>query len=88
MAIAELPPPLALFRMATGYYVSRAIYVAAKLAIADLLSDGPRHYDALAQATGTHGPSLNRVLRLLATRASTRPASISRTRVGAPPPTT
>jgi len=26
-----LPPPMALFRMASGFYVSRAIYVAAKL---------------------------------------------------------
>src|SRR6516164_9362941 len=42
MTTQELPPPLALFRMATGYYVSQAIYAVAKLGIADLLSDGPR----------------------------------------------
>jgi SAM-dependent methyltransferase len=52
--------------MATAYYVSQAVYVAAKLGIADQLSDGPRHHDDLAKATRTHGPSLNRVLRLLA----------------------
>jgi hypothetical protein len=57
---------MALFRMVTGYYVSQAVYVAAKLGIADLLADGPRHHGDLAKATGTHAPSLNRVLRLLA----------------------
>jgi hypothetical protein len=62
----DLPPPFALFRMVTGYYISRAIWVAAKLGIADLLVDGPRHYGDLAKATDMHAPSLNRVLRLLA----------------------
>jgi hypothetical protein len=66
MTTAELPPSLALFRMVTGYYVSRALYVAAELGIADLLAQGPRHYENLAKATDTHAASLNRVLRLLA----------------------
>jgi SAM-dependent methyltransferase len=61
----ELPPPIALFRLVTGYYVSRAIHVVAKLGIADLLSQGPLACDALAAATGTHAPSLRRVMRLL-----------------------
>ena len=52
--------------MVTGYYVSRAIYVVAKLGIADHLSEGPGRVDDLAAATGTHAPSLKRVLRLLA----------------------
>ena len=65
-AVTELPPPLALFRMATGYYVSRAIWVVAKLGIADLLAAGPREVAELAVATETHAPSLRRVLRLLA----------------------
>ena len=39
-----LPPQLALFQMIAGHYLSRAIYVAAKLGIADLLSNGPQHY--------------------------------------------
>jgi len=63
---AQLPPPAALYQMATGHYVSNAIYVAATLEIADLLATGPRGDDELAQATGTHAPSLKRVLRLLA----------------------
>jgi hypothetical protein len=52
--------------MVTGYYVSRAIHVAASLGIADLLADGPRGHDELAEATATHADSLRRVLRLLA----------------------
>jgi O-methyltransferase domain/Dimerisation domain len=66
MSSQELPPPFVLFRMVTGYYVSRAIHVAARLGIADLLAEGPRDHDELAKATGTHADSLRRVLRLLA----------------------
>jgi hypothetical protein len=36
----QLPPSMALFRLVTGYYPSRAIHVAAKLGIAGLLSHG------------------------------------------------
>jgi hypothetical protein len=46
------PSPLVLFQMATSYWVSQAIYVAAKLGIADLLKDGPQSCAALAAATG------------------------------------
>ncbi|HJQ55823.1 MAG TPA: methyltransferase [Vineibacter sp.] len=66
MTAQALPPPLALFRMVTGYYVSRAIHVAAELGVADLMRDGPVAAEALATKTGTHAPSLARVLRLLA----------------------
>jgi SAM-dependent methyltransferase len=62
----ELPPRLALFQLVTSHYISRAIYVAAKLGIADMLAAGPRVCDDLAAATGTHAASLNRLLRLLA----------------------
>ena len=63
---SSLPPPLLLYQMAIGHYVSRALHLAAKLGLADLLADGPRHSVDLAGATSTHAPSLNRVLRLLA----------------------
>ena len=63
--IAE-PPGFALYRIGIGHYFSRALALAAKLGIADLLKDGPRYCDDLAAATGTHGASLVRVLRLLA----------------------
>jgi hypothetical protein len=60
------PPPLAVYQLATAHYGSQALYVAAKLGIADLLADGPQPAAALAASTATHAPSLRRVLRLLA----------------------
>ncbi|HZR83393.1 MAG TPA: methyltransferase [Candidatus Binatia bacterium] len=61
-----LPPGLLLYQMSIGHYVSRALHLAAKLNVADLLADGPRAAADLARATETHAPSLQRVLRLLA----------------------
>src|SRR5580704_7302369 len=66
MPQTDASPRLQLFQLLTGHYVSHALYVAAKLGIADLLADGPRPFVELAQATKTHGPSLHRLLRLLA----------------------
>ncbi len=60
------PPQVALLQMMTGYWVSQALYVAAKLGVADLLADGPRSVEDLAKATLTDPPSLRRVLRALA----------------------
>jgi Dimerisation domain len=59
------PQPPALFVMATGYWLSQAIYVAAKLGLADLLKDGPKSCSALAEATGADGPALFRLMRAL-----------------------
>lgn len=53
-------------RMIGGYWTTQTIYVAAKLGIADLVADGPRTAADLAKATGTHAPSLYRLLRALA----------------------
>jgi len=52
--------------MISGFWLSRALYAAAKLGLADLLKDGPRTADELAKLSGTHPPSLYRVLRALA----------------------
>ena len=62
---SELPPPVAMLHMIQGFWVSRALYVAAKLGIPDLLKDEPKSSADLAHATGTHAPSLYRVLRAL-----------------------
>jgi hypothetical protein len=59
-------PPELMNRMLTGYWISQALYVAAKLGIADQLTKGPRSADDLAKATKTHAPSLYRLLRALA----------------------
>jgi hypothetical protein len=56
----------AVLRMIWGIHISRAVYVVAELAIADLLADGPMSSGQLAEATGAHEPSPYRVLRLLA----------------------
>ncbi len=53
-------------RMLSGYWISQAIYVAAKLGLPDLVKTGPRTVEDLAKATGTHAPSLYRLLRALA----------------------
>jgi hypothetical protein len=63
---ADTPPSAAMLRMIAGFRVSRAIYIAAKLGLADLLKDGSKHTEELAEATGTHAPSLYRVMRALA----------------------
>src|SRR5215208_7709146 len=54
-------------RLVQGYQVSQAIHVAATLGLADILAAGSRTSDDLAEATGTHAPSLYRLLRALAT---------------------
>ena len=55
-----------LLTLVRGYRISQAVYVATRLGIPDLLADGPREIDELAHATGSHPPSLRRVLLALA----------------------
>jgi hypothetical protein len=62
----NLPPAQQLAQRASAYWVSQAIYVAAKLDVAGLLAGGPKSADELATATKTHAPSLYRLLRALA----------------------
>jgi hypothetical protein len=59
-------PSQQLTQMIIGYWTSRAIYVAAKLQIADLLADSPRSADELAAAAGVTPRPLYRLLRALA----------------------
>ena len=64
---AQAPPPqLVLLQMAFGALLTQALYVAAKLGVADLLAAGPRPVAELAAETETHERSLYRVLRSLA----------------------
>jgi hypothetical protein len=58
--------PMALLHMVTGCWISQALYVAAKLGIADLLQEGPQSCTRLAEATQMHAGTLYRVLRALA----------------------
>jgi hypothetical protein len=57
------PPPL--FQLASGYWISQAIYVAAKLGIADVLKHGPKSSNEIALETGTDGNSISRLMRAL-----------------------
>src|SRR3954467_7456471 len=54
-----------LVQMIIGSWVSRAIYVAAKLRVADRLANGPLEADELAAATGVAPRPLYRILRAL-----------------------
>ena len=65
-AIESPPTSAVLLQMMTGYWVSQAIYVAAKLGIADLVADGPVDLRRLASATATDASSLHRLMRALA----------------------
>ena len=55
-----------LIQMAMGHHVSQILYAAARLGLADHLAHGRKSADDLAQATGTHAPSLFRLMRTLA----------------------
>src|SRR5690242_7667281 len=63
--LTTLPPFMQIYFLSEGKVVSTALSLAAELGIADLLAEGPRSSEDLAQATSTHPQSLFRVLRLL-----------------------
>lgn len=60
------PAQVQVIQMATAFWASRAVYAAARLGLADLLTDGPRTAAELASSMGMHAPSLHRLLRTLA----------------------
>jgi O-methyltransferase domain/Dimerisation domain len=66
MTATDQPPAVALRRMTTAYWTSQVIYVAATLGIPDILANRPQTSEALAATTGTHAPSLYRLLRAVA----------------------
>jgi hypothetical protein len=55
-----------MLQVMSGFWISRCVYIIAKLGIADLLKHGPQTAEELASASGAHAPSLFRVLRALA----------------------
>jgi hypothetical protein len=61
-----IQPEAFLGQIAFGALMTQALYVAAKLGIADLLKDNPKPVSELAAATNTHEQALYRVLRSLA----------------------
>lgn len=61
-----MPPGAFLTQIAFGAMMTQALYVVAKLGVADLLAAGPRNVSELAAETATHERSLYRVMRSLA----------------------
>lgn len=64
--VPAVPPPIAILQIIGGYWISRMLYVATNLGIADLIDERPRPASELADATGVHPRALYRVLRALA----------------------
>ncbi|HYI85247.1 MAG TPA: methyltransferase dimerization domain-containing protein, partial [Acetobacteraceae bacterium] len=58
-------PEETVLRIARGYQLSQALYVAAKLGVADVLESGPLTAGAVADAVDARAPGLRRVLRAL-----------------------
>ena len=58
-------PQVAMFQIISGFWISRGVFVIAKLGIPDILKTGPKTAAELASATDTHAESLFRVLRAL-----------------------
>jgi ubiquinone/menaquinone biosynthesis C-methylase UbiE len=59
-------PTLHVLELAGGFLISQAIFLAARLGLADRLADGPVTAVSLAAVTGMHPLSLGRLLRTLA----------------------
>src|SRR3954453_22315134 len=55
-----------LMQVTNAFLVSRCLYVAADIGVADHIKDAPQTSEALAKATGSNAGALHRVLRVLA----------------------
>jgi ubiquinone/menaquinone biosynthesis C-methylase UbiE len=64
-SVGSVREPPRLFQLASGYWISQALYVAAKLRIADLLKNSPKSASEIAFATETDEDSVYRLMRAL-----------------------
>ncbi len=64
--IEQKSPMIAFVELVSGFWITQAMSVAARLGIADLLKNEAKSIDELAQATDTDTRSLYRLLRTLA----------------------
>ena len=81
-----MPPAAAMLNMISGYWVSQMVFVAARLNIADLLSNGAMSVKELAAKTKVDEAGLFRLLRALAcvgVFAETKPRHFELTDLGA-----
>ncbi|MDP9370469.1 MAG: helix-turn-helix domain-containing protein [Chloroflexota bacterium] len=61
-----LPPETAAWQLVTASWIAHPVRAMAVLGLADHLADGPRTVGELAEASGTHAPTLARLIRALA----------------------
>src|SRR5262245_19859525 len=62
----QQPLPVQMYEMLNAHMLVQALHVAATLGIADLLADGSKTVEELAEASSSHPGSLYRLLRMLA----------------------
>ena len=60
-----LAPEDQMMQWITSKWITKPIYVVSELGIADLMFDGPKNVEVLADKTDTHAPTLYRLLRAL-----------------------
>ncbi len=65
MSEQVLSPEDQMMQWITSKWITKPIYVISELGIADLMCDGPKSVEALAEETNTHAPTLFRILRAL-----------------------
>jgi len=65
-ARTDAPPEVQIAEILVSQSMSRLVHLVATLKLADHLADGPRTAEQLAPLTGTHAPTLHRILRTLA----------------------
>lgn len=63
--IADPNPFFRLVQLASGLWVSRALWAAAHFRIADAVGDGPRRVPDIARAAGCHEENLRRLMKAL-----------------------
>lgn len=81
----EVPPALRLHQLGIGYWISQALYVTAKLGVADVLARGPQPVEIIAETVGANTGALYRLLRALAgceVFTETTPRCFSLTAIG------
>ena len=79
------PPPVQMIQMLAGFQVSQALYVAAKVGVADALVDGPLPIDQLAERVDADPLALSRLLRTLSSLgvfSQTEPGTFGLTPLG------
>jgi hypothetical protein len=79
------PPPVQMVQMLAGFQVSQALYVAARVGVADVMVDGPVPLDQLAAQVDADPLALSRLLRTLSSLgvfSETEPDTFSLTPLG------